>query len=436
MKIKRITAVLLAAMMLATVFTGCGGNSSSTASGSNSNTSSNSDPLYGEDNVKLKVWAPDKAKDLTQTLCDNFSKEMKDKYNKTVKVEVVVQGESDAATNLRNDSTTAADVFGFASDQLNLLVDAGVITPVFKNANDVLGLSADTVKAANSELSVNAATVDGTLYAFPETGDNGYYLMYNKKYVTDEDAKTMEGIFAACEKAGKKFSMDAGNGFYACMFAFTGGLKTNGIVDDTQQFNDYDETQVVASMESFAKLFHKYSKTLSSVAANKVVSQLSEGVCAAGIDGSWDTKAAMEALGDDFGAVKLPTINIGGKDTQIVSMHGYKMIGVNKSSKFPETAQLLANYLTNEESQLKRAQELYWGPSNTKAAANEVVTSNIAIKAILEQSKYSVPQVAVTQQFWDPMANLGNKLYSPDAKYDTATLTKLLKDTITNIKDE
>ena len=51
-------------------------------------------------------------------------------------------------------------------------------------------------------------------------------------------------------------------------------------------------------------------------------------------------------------------IKVNGEDKQIISMHGYKLMGVNKSSKFPESAQLLANYLTDEECQKQRAQRV------------------------------------------------------------------------------
>ncbi len=117
-------------------------------------------------------------------------------------------------------------------------------------------------------------------------------------------------------------------------------------------------------------------------------------------------------------------------------MHGYKLIGVNARSKFPNAAQLLADWLSGEECQLERAEKISWGPSNNAAAASEIVTSNPAISAILEQSANSVPQVNIASTFWDPMGTLGNNLFKEDAKYDADTLTALLDKTIANIRDE
>ena len=419
---KRIFALILAVIMMATVFVGCDkteeGGAAATA-------------LEPEAGASLKVWAPDAALDVFKAQCDAFIAQYPDAG---IKIEVVAQGEGDAATNLLNDPEAAADVFSFACDQLNRLNDANVIMPV----NTTL---AQDVTARNSAESIGAATLNDTLLAYPETGDNGYYLVYDKRLVSDEDAQTLEGVFEACRKAGKKFIVDAGNGFYSCMFPFTGGLKIEGLEgedNDVQKFNDYDEAEVVATLEAFAKLFHEYDDIFFATSPDKVSAGLAEdpSTVAAGVDGSWNAATVAKILGDNYGAAKLPTINVNGEDKPIVSMHGYKLIGVNAMSKAPNAAQLLADYLSGEECQLERAEKISWGPSNTNAAANEIVTSNPAISAILEQSKNSVPQVNIAPTFWDPMGNLGNNLFKEESKYDTETLTALLDKTIANVRDE
>lgn len=419
---KRILALIIAVLMMATLFVGCNGG---TGNGGGATA------LEPEAGATLKVWAPDAALDVFKAQCEAFVAQYPDAG---LTVEVVAQGENDAATNILNDPEAAADVFSFACDQLSRLVNAGVIMPVNTN------LAAD-VTARNSEPSIKAATLNDLLYAYPETGDNGYYLVYDKAYVTDEDAKTLEGIFEACRKAGKKFVVDAGNGFYSCMFPFTGGLEIAGLEgedNDIQKFNEYDEAQVVATLEAFAKLFHEYDDIFFSADVAKVSAGLAEdpSTVAAGIDGSWNASVVSSVLGENYGAAKLPTINVGGEDKQIISMHGYKFIGVNAQSKFPNASQLLADYLSGEACQLERAEKLSWGPSNTVAAESEIVTSNPAISAILEQSAYSVAQVNVSSTFWEPMGTLGNNLYKEDAEYDADSLSALLDKTIANIRDE
>ena len=440
---KKILAILLAGMMTATAFAGCGGGETSGASSDASGSSASDSSATGvdgskvdvsyfgdEDNIKLKVWAPDATVSLVKEQIEDF----KALYpEKTFDIEVVAQGESDAATQILNDASVAADVFSFPSDQLNKLVDAGVIAPVAKGF-------VDTVTTANSEDTIKAGTINDTLYAYPETNDNGYYLVYDNTVVTEEDAKTLEGVLAACKKANKKFIMDAGNGFYACTFAYTAGVKTDGFEEEdgmTQKFTEYDEDTAVKTLQAFARLIKEYKGTFQALDVSNIASGFSSGTCGAGVDGSWDTASNQEALGDKFGAAKLPTINVDGEDKQLVSMFGYKYIGVNGSSKFPASAQILALYLSGEECQLERAEQLGWGPSNINVQGNKVVTESVVLTAIAEQRQNSCVQVNIASTFWDPMANLGNKLIADDWDPEDADATKkLLNDTITNIRDE
>lgn len=439
---KKILAILMAGVLTATAFAGCGGETSNAGSGSSSSGESSGSNATGvnsstvdyayfgeEDNVKLKVWAPDAAVNLVKQQIEEFKKTYSEK---TFDITVVAQGESDAATQMLNDASAAADVFSFPSDQLNKLVDAGVIAPVAKGFKDY-------VTSENSEDTVKAGTLKDTLYAYPETNDNGYYMVYDNTVVTEEDAKTLEGTLAACQKAGKKFIFDAGDGFYACTFAFTAGAKIDGLEEDgiTQKFVDYDEDEAVKTLQAFAKLIKEYKGTFTSLNVKNVASGFKNGTCGAGVDGSWDTKVNQDSLGEKFGAAKLPTINVDGEDKQLVSMFGYKYIGVNGSSKFPNSAQILALYLSGEECQKQRTEELGWGPSNVNVQKDKVVTESPVLNAIKEQSANACVQVNIASTFWTPMGNLGNKLVAEEWKPDDADATrKLLQDTITNIRDE
>lgn len=438
---KKILAILMAGVLTATAFAGCGGGgeSSKTNSGSSSNSGSNAtgvnastvDYAYfgDEDNVKLKVWAPDAAVNLVKKQIEDFKKAYSDKK---FDITVVAQGEQDAATQMLNDASAAADVFSFPSDQLNKLVDAGVIAPVAKGFTDY-------VTSSNSEDTIKAGTSKNTLYAYPETNDNGYYMVYDNTVVTEEDAKTLEGTLAACKKAGKKFIFDAGDGFYACTFAFTAGAKIDGLEEDgiTQKFVKYDEDEAVKTLQAFAKLIKEYKGTFTSLNVKNVASGFKNGTCGAGVDGSWDTKVNQDSLGDKFGAAKLPTIKVGDEDKQLVSMFGYKYIGVNGSSKYPNSAQILALYLSGEECQKQRTEELGWGPSNVNVQKDKVVTESPVLNAIKAQAENSCTQVNIASTFWTPMGNLGNKLVAEEWNPDDADATKkLLQDTITNIRDE
>lgn len=422
MKIKRILSLVLAAAMMAVVFVGCGKSEDKTSS-----TSGAAKTVEVEKNAKLKLWGPAASLSILKEQAKAFEKKYADK---NVKIEVVAQEESDAGTQVLNDSEAAADVFAFPSDQITKLTQAKALLPVYDNYVDDIkknhtAAAVDTVKG-----DLNGSEV---LYAFPET-DNGYYLVYDKSVISDEDAKSWEGVLAACKKAGRQFIMDAGNGYYSCMFPFTGGLKLDGLegdAQDTQKFNKYDEDEVAQTMSAFSELFHKYKDTFVSATVDKVSAGFSTAkrTCGAGIDGTWNAAVNKEALGKDFGVTVLPTINVNGKDKQTVAMIGYKYIGVKSVTKFPNASEELANYLVSAECQKTRLDKLGWTPTNKGVE----VEGNDAINTMLEEAKTFVVQANIIQAFWDPMANLGNKVYKADEKSDVATMKTLLKDTLTNI---
>ena len=433
---KKILAILLAGMMAVTALAGCGGNSTeSSGSGSESGAAkievkddAVDDSVFGsEDNITLKVWAPDKAKALVEQQVKDFQALYPNK--KFAKIEVVVQGEGDAVTQLLNDANAAADVFSFASDQLNKAIDAKVIAPcAFK----------DYVSETNVENTVTAATIDGQLYAYPETNDNGYYLVYNKSVVSDEQAKTLEGILEACKAKKKEFIFNCGDGFYGCTFAFTAGAKIDGLEPDgTQKFTEYKEDEAVATLQAFSKLMHDYKGVFTSLDVAQISSGFSTKTCGAGVDGSWNTKSDQDALGDNFGAAKLPTIKVNGEDKQLISMFGYKYIGVNAASKFPAASQILALYLSGEKCQKQRAEQLGWGPSNKAVQEDPVVKESPVLQAIQQQSQNACVQVNIAATLWSPMGNLGNKLIADQTNPDDAEFfKKLLQQTIENVRDE
>ena len=442
---KKVLAILLAGMMTATAFAGCGGGSSSSTDSKTESTASSKDgggsteadmdpswadeSLFGDEtDITLKVWAPDKAVSLTKEQVEAFKKHYSNIKFKSI--EVVAQGESDAATQIMNDPEKAADVFGFPSDQLDKLIATKVLSPVAQGF-------VNTIKANNAQKTIDAVTEGDKLYAFPETNDNGYYLVYDNTVVTDEDAKTLEGVLAACKAKNKQFILDSGNGFYSCMFAFTGGAIIDGFEADgvTQKFVEYNEDEVIDTLMAFAKLMKDYKNTYSSQDTANISSSFKNGKAGAGVDGTWNSQADKDALGDKFGAAKLPTINVGGTDKQIISMFGYKYIGVNSYSKFPRSAQILAYYLTGQEAQEQRAEELGWGPSNLEAVKK--YADDPILLALQEQSKNSVPSIEIKQTIWAGMGTLGSSLYKDSWKPEDRNATKTLFDKIiSNVKDE
>ena len=108
------------------------------------------------------------------------------------------------------------------------------------------------------------------------------------------------------------------------------------------------------------------------------------------------------------------------------------MVGVNPytDSKYIGWAMLLAEYLTNEESQAARFEARGLGPANTAAASSDAVQANPAIAALAEQAAYATPQ-RVGGNFWTPAETLGQILV--DGNQDGTELQTMLDTTVEGI---
>lgn len=446
MKTTKILALILAVLMAVGCLAACGGGTGTPGGndGGDGGEAGVFEPWSAEDiaqmgewikeeaaggTITLKLWQPDAAVTVFTEQTKRFIDIFKDYA--TIKIEVVAQGENDAASQVVTDPTKAADVFGCPSDQLIKLYDANVLMDVY---------FPDQVTSMNKAEIAEIAKFGDKYYAYPETGDNSYVLAYDKSLLTADDVKSFEALLAACKAAEKKFLMDAGNSFFACTFLYTGGLVTTGVEYDEednphQVFNDYDIDQVTASVKAFADIFTSYAGTFEANNTTATVDGFKNGTIAAGVAGSWNVAQVKEVLGDNAGFAVLPTININGTDTITKNMFGYKYIGVNRQSKFPATSQCLAYYLTNEECQQERAEKLEWGPANLKVMESDFVKNNEAMKVFIEQSNNSVPQANLSQTFWNPVDALGGYIIEAKNDHSTEAIKAQVELCIANIKD-
>jgi len=115
---------------------------------------------------------------------------------------------------------------------------------------------------------------------------------------------------------------------------------------------------------------------------------------------------------------------------QMASFAGYKLMGVNSATKHPVEAMKLAEFLTNEENQIKRFERRAIGPSNLKAAASEAVKSNVALAALAQQNAYGVTQREVLSSTWDPLEAFGTAM---EAKNYSRTVKEMLNTMVQQI---
>ncbi len=390
MKFKKIPAVALA-VVTAAGLAACGGSSSG-----------------ADDAVGIRVWGAEDDQALLSELIAGFEAQYPDV---DFDIQLGVESESTAKDTILTDVEAAADVFAFASDQIYDLVNAGALADL-QNYEEAFerypGKTLDGIKAANSESSVAAATVNDTFYAFPMAGDNSYFLYYDSSVISEEDAGSWDTILEAAQTAGKKAGMVFSSGWYNAAFFYGAGFMTDLNPDGTTAMDwngtspeGYTGVQVVQSMLDIAG-----HPAFMSIADGDTANQIASGNLCAIVSGSWDAQAAQTAFGDGYAAARLPDFTIDGTSVPMKSAFGYKFIGVNEYSENIGWAVLLAEYLTNEESQIRRFEARQIGPTNLRAVATDEVQANYAIAAVIAQSEYSVIQKA-GGKYWDPVQSFG-----------------------------
>ncbi len=407
---KKVVSVLLCAAMASTMLVGCGDKGSDNADANNNanagadnagDTNAGADnagdnkPAASGETVSLRVWAAEEDQNLTNELIEEFKAANPDQ---AFEITVGVESESTAKDTILIDPEAAADVFAFASDQIVDLVNANVLQPV----QDV-----DTVKNGNVAGSVEAATVNDTLYAYPFSADNGYFLYYDSNVV--KDPTSWDAILKDCEAAGKKAGMVMASGWYNAGFFYGAGFTTTLNADGSTTIDwagtsstGIKGTDVVQGMLDIAN-----HAAFLPITDGDTANQIATNTLGAIVSGTWDADAVQTAFGDGYAATALPTFTCAGNQVQMGSAAGYKFIGVNANSPQVGWAMELALYLTNDGSQAKRFAQRQIGPSSITVGASDDVASNIALAAVTEQNGANGVVQMAGQSYWDPTKSFG-----------------------------
>ncbi len=381
-------------------------------------------------NVSLTLWGAEEDQALLQNLIDSFKEEYADVAN--FDISLGVESESTAKDTVLTDAEAAADVYAFASDQLPDLVKAGALQSIDEMEEALTAYTdktVDDIKNANTESSVEAATYDDTLYAFPMTADNGYFLFYDSTVVSEEDVATWDGLLAAAQASGKRVAMTLASGWYNASFFYSAGFTT-GLNEDgstTMDWNgeaDYTGVEVTQAMLNIAS-----NPAFMAVADGDISNQIASGQLCAAVSGTWDATAAQEAFGDGYAATKLPTFTIAGAQLQQASVAGYKLVGVNAHSENAGWAALLADWITNEAAQQQRFDEREIGPSNNTVLESDAVKENTALAALAAQNEFGVVQMA-GQNYWDPAATFGEMIAQGELNADDTAGIQSALDTL------
>lgn len=353
-----------------------------------------------KESVSLRLWGAEEDSELLSQIVENFKSEYSHEANFDITIEA--EGEGTCIGRIMSNIHDVADVFTFADDQISLLSAAGVLEPI----EDV-----EKIKEANISGSIEAASIDDKVYAYPVTADNGYFLYYNKEFLSSEDVKSLDKMLSIANQNNKKISMDLSKPWYIYSFFGNTGLKMGLNDDGVTNYCNWNTSEGEVSGLEVAKYINNLANNTGfiNVDDEALVEGIKDGGIIAGISGIWLESRVQEGFGNNYGAVKLPTYNCGGKEIQMASFTGYKMIGVNSYSKNKEWAVKLAEYITNEDNQVLRFEKRGQGPSNINAASSDEVSKSTGIQAILSQSEFGQLQ-RVGVNYWDAVTDFGKKI--------------------------
>ena len=392
---KRMRAGMALVMVLALAMTGCaGGKEEDTVK------VSEKPKQKSGGTVALRIWAEQNNFSTLEKMIASF----KEKYAGEAQFEITLEENSDAQTrdNVLADVHNAADIFPIPDDQVTAMAAAGALDPV-KNQEEI--------EKANLAEANEAGTVNGKLYVYPMTADNGYFMYYNKKYFKENDVKTLDGMLKVAEKAHKKINMEWTSGWY--MYSFFGntgmdfGINEDGVTNHCNWNTKKGKIKGVDVAKALLKI--SASPGFQNSPDANFIKDVKAGKVIAGVSGVWNAMDIKNAWGNDYGAVKLPTYTVAGQQVQMASFTGYKSMGVNYYSKNKEWAHKLAEWLTNEENQTLRFVERNQGPSNINASASEEVKKVPAIQAVIAQSQYGTLQ-RVGNNYWTPFLTFGKTM--------------------------
>lgn len=372
---------------------------------------------FPETPVVLTVWGEEGDEALLTQLTENFKAAYPER-NFDIRIETMAT--ADVKDAVLADPENAADVFAFMDHQLPELVAADALVALDAEMSQVLryytGKKLDRIYAETSEVATLSSVHDGVQYAFPMGGTDSFVLLYDADKITPEAIASWDSLLAAAEAAGTKVGMTytsycLATGF-GTVFQKRAAISAEDLVDVNKDLAG-DLADII---------FHP---AVAAVDDEDLSLLIDTGVAGAIILGTWDVNTAYMALYKGYTAAKLPVSTDVGKvvinedydktavseitvdpeettvtlttpygtvelpveekeeDTrtkaqtldpkkQLPEYLGYELLGVNAHTDSPGWAMLLAEFLTNEESQYARYDQRKLSPANVYAAAEAI----------------------------------------------------------------
>ena len=406
---KKIIALLLALVMALSLVACGGGEADGTQAAGTAAPATEGAANAEPEAITLKVWAPQE----DQVDASSWLNQMEAAFAEAHPEYAItwdngVCSEGDAKTLVGADPAAAADVYMYANDQLGELITQGALAQL---GGEYLAQVQNDVSATY----VNTVTyTDGGVYGFP-VACNTWFMYYNKAVYSEEDVKSLDVML---EKGVVAFPLTTG--WYAGAIFLGNGCTLFGETG----------TDAAAGMQFGGEAGYAAAAKMVELAANPNFRNdadglgntgLKDGTVAAYFSGDWEYAGLYEVLGEDLGAVALPTVDIDGNAVQMKSFAGSKAIGVNPNAKNMKAAMQFAAFLASADSQLVRFQLRNITPAVTALAENEDVKASLiasAQSATMANTSSVQPTITEMGNYWSPIQVFGENIINGSVTAD------------------
>lgn len=355
--------------------------------------------------IKLEYSGTASNKEFNMSLFEDFKAAQRALGDTTTYEISYVEHGPDAVDSEVADWVVGPDVFEFASDKLGVLYEKGALARIS-------GPNADFIEENNSEIGKEIATFNGDYYAYPYTGDNTYYLQYDKSIFSEDDVKTMEGLLDKAAQEGVNIGYELETAFWSAGALFTFGADYHLTYDaDGAVVNieaDFDTDKGLKAAKAIYKIMN-YTVNVDGKDIKPWQNAMSAPTPSNGlggcIAGTWDISKYKKELKDNYACAPMPTITIDGVTEHLGAFLGGKLFGINPQRSQGNADRLaaahkLAKFLSGKECQLRRFDDQGVGPCNLEASAEERVKNDANIKCLYEQQKFAHSQVIVPASIW------------------------------------
>ena len=401
MRKRRLAASLMVSALCVTSLFGCNKAANTTAESTAAETIKTTVTVWGS----AEDQADEQGKWL-QTMCDKFNAEHPEW---DITFEYGVCSEGDAAKTVTQDPSNSADVYFFANDQLQTLIDANAISKLG-------GETAEAVKKTNSSTIVDSVTVNGAIYGVPFT-TNTWFMYYDKSRFTESDVKSLDTMLAK-----DKVAFPITNSWYlASFYVANGGTMFGSNGTDNAAGINFGGDKGIATSKYLVQMVN--NNNFVSDESGVGIAGLRDGSVAAIFSGSWDYKSVKEILGKNFAAKELPTVAIDGSAKQLKSFAGSKAIAVNPNCEYPQIGVALARYLGSKDAQSEHYKLRNVIPCNTELLQTAEIKADALVTAqnnTFDKTSIIQPVVTGMGNFWTPAENFGKSIANGEVTLDNA----------------